>query len=254
MDAVLLQFRLSLLSGIILLISIVRFFRSKKQLSSSHTPIVLDRSVSEKMAKAYRDELRILEVKIEALKSMVERLRDYHERGLINDDEFNALSKKHAEEIDQLSHLLVGKRLVVELFELEEIREKIVDTFLKKISDLNETILMIRRKLKFDQVLSQQKIEVPFIKPNEPSTSSSVSVPSTTTFETIISDRPQEPVPISEELPKEIVKDGAQVTRQPKKFDTKEKKEENIEDELSRIRADVESLLQELEQMEKNRD
>ncbi|MGQ9513442.1 MAG: hypothetical protein ACUVTL_00035 [Thermoproteota archaeon] len=245
MEMALLSFRSSLLSGIILSISLTRFFRLKKHLPQSVDSLVLDRSVSEEMAKAYRDELRILEVRLEALRSLVERLRDSHERGLITNDEFNALSKRHEEEIRQLSHHLVGRRLVVELFELEEIREKIANAFSKKISELNETIMMVRRKLGFDQVLSQQKIEVPLLKPNEIPLAPSAPSPSNT--ETIASSRTREHVSI----PKELSKDEEHTTKP--KLDTA-KKEEEIEDELSRIRADVESLLQELEQMEKNRD
>ncbi|MEM2885212.1 MAG: hypothetical protein QXF24_03885, partial [Thermoproteota archaeon] len=96
MASVLLPLWLPLFPGLVLSISIARFFGGRRR-HPLPLDLVLDRSVSVETAKARRDEIRVLEVKIEALRSMVERLRHSHGQGLINDDEFDELSRRHEE-------------------------------------------------------------------------------------------------------------------------------------------------------------
>jgi len=221
----------------------ISIFKAKRRIKKTSDPLVLDRSVSEEMARAHRDELRILEVRIEALKSLVERLRHSHSQGLINDEEFEALSKKHAEEIRQLDRELIGKRLVVELFELEEIRERMAGAFAEKISELNETIMAIRRKLGFDQAVSRKMIDVPILPMQAAEVHEKVQSPAEVI--TPIESRVQKPAEISA-IKEQPTKRASSIEEKPN--------EQGVEDELSRIREDVENLLQELEQMERNRD
>jgi hypothetical protein len=221
----------------------ISIFKAKRRIKKTSDPLVLDRSVSEEMARAHRDELRILEVRIEALKSLVERLRHSHSQGLINDEEFEALSKKHAEEIRQLDRELIGKRLVVELFELEEIRERMAGAFAEKISELNETIMAIRRKLGFDQAVSRKMIDVPILPMQATEVHEKVQSPAEVI--TPIESRVQKPAEISA-IKEQPTKRASSIEEKPN--------EQGVEDELSRIREDVENLLQELEQMERNRD
>jgi hypothetical protein len=221
----------------------ISIFKAKRRIKTTSDPLVLDRSVSEEMARARRDELRILEVRIEALKSLVERLRYSHSQGLINDEEFEALSKKHAEEIRQLDRELIGKRLVVELFELEEIRERMAGAFAEKISELNETIMAIRRKLGFDQAVSRKMIDVQILPMQATEVHEKVQSPAEVI--TPLESRVRKPTDIS------VIKE--QPTKRASSVEEKPN-EHGVEDELSRIREDVENLLQELEQMERNRD
>jgi len=89
----------------------------------------------------------VITVRLEALISLVQKLKASHDQGLITDEEFNSLAAKHMDEIDQLEQEAVRRRLVVELFELEDIEEKLARAFSAKIAELNETTSLIRRKL-----------------------------------------------------------------------------------------------------------
>jgi vacuolar-type H+-ATPase subunit I/STV1 len=102
---------------------------------------------SEERARALQEELRVLTVRLEALASLVQKLRTSHDQGLITDEEFNSLAAKHMDDIAQLEQEAIRRRLIVELFELEEIEEKLASAFSAKIAELNETTSLIRRKL-----------------------------------------------------------------------------------------------------------
>jgi len=205
-------------------------------------------------------------VRLEALTSLVQKLRASHGQGLITDEEFNSLAAKHMDEIDRLEQEAVRRRLVVELFELEEIEEKLARAFTAKIAELNETTSLIRRKLGLEGAEGGEAVAMPIppaiemqITPSAPTSTSDVP---TKTGATRPVDVPQttdairtETAPRSENTPKATEPlEAKPPQKQAKKGDGEgESKERDVEDELSRIRTDVEKLLEELEQMEQPR-
>jgi hypothetical protein len=133
--------------GFMLAISILGHRKPKAPPKPSSDSLVINKTISEEEARSRQDELRVLTVRLGALRSLIERLRASHEQGSITDGEFNALAQKHVDEMRQLEQDIVRRRLVVELFELEGIEEKLAKAFTTKINELNETILLIRSKL-----------------------------------------------------------------------------------------------------------
>lgn len=256
------SFELLGLAGYLLAISILGSRRSK----DPKGPIVLKRTISEERARALQEELRVLTVRLEALTSLVQKLKASHDRGLITDEEFNSLAAKHMDDIAQLEQEAVRRRLVVELFELEEIEEKLARAFSAKITELNETTSMIRRKLGLEQAGGGKTFAMPTAMPaTQIQSAPSAANPPTKTGvpQTLNAAQPVDATqaisgaapPPSEVAPKPPEPPETRPPqRQVKRADGEGKSNErDVEDELSRIRADVEKLLEELEQMEQPR-
>jgi len=200
----------------------------------------------------------VITVRLEALISLVQKLKASHDQGLITDEEFNSLAAKHMDEIDQLEQEAVRRRLVVELFELEDIEEKLARAFSAKIAELNETTSLIRRKLGLEGAEGGEVVAMPI-----PPASQIVSTPSTSTADASPKTGAPQPVGVSQTT--DAIRTGS-TTKAPESLETKppqkqakkgdgegESKGRDVEDELSRIRTDVEKLLEELEQMEQPR-
>jgi len=204
----------------------------------------------------------VITVRLEALISLVQKLKASHDQGLITDEEFNSLAAKHMDEIDQLEQEAVRRRLVVELFELEDIEEKLARAFSAKIAELNETTSLIRRKLGLEGAEVGEAVAMPI-----PPAAQVVSAPSASASTSAADASPKTgaPQPVGASQTTDAIRTES-TTRAPESLETKpqqkqakkgdgegESKERDVEDELSRIRTDVEKLLEELEQMEQPR-
>jgi len=240
------SFELLGFAGLLLAISI---FGSRKSRDSSGS-IVLRRTISEERARDLQEELRVITVRLEALTSLVHKLKASHDQGLITDEEFNSLAAKHMDEIDRLEQEAVRRRLVVELFELEEIAEKLARAFTAKIAELNETTSLIRRKLGLEQAEGGETVAMPALPTTQiQSAHLTANAPKETSVPPTADITPSESAP---KAPDSIETKPPQ--KQAKRADVEgEPKEREVEDELSRIRSDVEKLLEELEQMEQPR-
>jgi len=196
----------------------------------------------------------VLTVRLEALASLVQKLRASHDQGLISDEEFNSLATKHMDDIAQLEQEAVRRRLVVELFELEEIEEKLASAFSAKIAELNETTSLIRRKLGLQEPEGVEAIAAPTMSAAQiqstPSAARKAEAPrAADATQATAAPPPSEGPP---KAPETIEAKPPQ--KQVKRADGEGKSDErDVEDELSRIRTDVEKLLEELEQMEQPR-
>jgi len=196
----------------------------------------------------------VLTVRLEALASLVQKLRASHDQGLITDEEFNSLAAKHMDDIAKLEQEAVRRRLVVELFELEEIEEKLASAFSAKIAELNETTSLIRRKLGLQQAEGIEAIAAPTMSAAQiqsaPSAAAKTEAPrAADATRATAAPQPSEGPP---KAPEAIEAKPPQ--KQVKRADGEGKPDErDVEDELSRIRTDVEKLLEELEQMEQPR-
>lgn len=250
------------IAGLVLAISILGSRKSKDSIRATSNPTVLDRTVSEETARALQEELRVLTVRLESLGSLVQKLKASHEQGYITDEEFKSLAAKHMDDISQLEQEIVRRRLVIELFELEEIEGKLARAFTTKIAELNDTIRLIRRKLGLEQTEGGETISMPTLPATQiQSAPSTVNAPTKTAVpQTADTTRTADTTP-TESAPKapesiEIKPSqkpskratGGQETKEAAEGD--ETKERDVEEELSRIRTDVEKLLDELEQME----
>jgi len=247
------SFELLGFAGFLLAISILGSRKSK----DSRGSIVLKRTISEERARALQKELRVLTVRLEALASLVQKLRASHDQGLITDEEFNSLAAKHMDDIAQLEQEAVRRRLVVELFELEEIEEKLASAFSAKITELNETTSLIRRKLGLEQAEGGETVAMPTVTATQiQSAPSAANVPTKTVVpQTVDATQTVAAPPLSEGTPKAPESlETKPPQKQVKRTDGEGKSNErDVEDELSQIRTDVEKLLEELEQMEQPR-
>lgn len=247
------------IAGLVLAISILGSRKSKDSIRATSNPTVLDRTVSEETARALQEELRVLTVRLESLGSLVQKLKASHEQGYITDEEFKSLAAKHMDDISQLEQEIVRRRLVIELFELEEIEGKLARAFTTKIAELNDTIRLIRRKLGLEQTEGGETISMPTLPATQiQSAPSTVNAPTKTAVPRTADTAPTESAPKAPESietkpsqkPSKRAT-GGQETKEAAEGD--ETKERDVEEELSRIRTDVEKLLDELEQMEQPR-
>jgi hypothetical protein len=262
--------------GFLLAISILGHRKPKAPPKPSSDSLVINKTISEEKARSQQDELRVLTVRLGALRSLIGKLKASHEQGSITDGEFNALAQRHVDEMRQLEQDIIRRRLVVELFELERIEEKLAKAFTTKINELNETILLIRSKLGVEV----EGLEFTVVPPVQEApmgagqASTTSDQPRTTPTEVRApveadvhmapgataptSPHPSASKPITSSSavePKPATPAESKPKPQPGKRDGDgdESKENNVEEELSRIKIDVEKLLDELEQMEQNR-
>jgi hypothetical protein len=235
-------------AGLLLAISILGSRKSKDPALFPSIPTALDRTVSEDTARALQEELRLLMVRLEAIGSLVRNLKASHDQGHITDEEFKSLAAKHTDEISQLEQEIVRRRLVIELFELEEIEGKLARAFAMKIAELNETILLLRKKLGMRTEgggMAMDNAREGVIVPPSSQGSAAASPPMTA------SSPPPSTLPTPTEpkatKPSKKVTSGQDLADAAGGEGTEER---DVEEELSRIRTDVEKLLDELEQME----
>ena len=166
---------------------------------------------------------------------------------------------KHPDEISQLEQEIVKRRLVIELFELEEIEGKLAGAFATKIAELNETIRLLRKRLGLGRGEGGERGAMPTVPPIAGAREGSTALPS--------SHGPPASAPLTAEAPPPVSATPTPLepksTRPAKRVtgaqeakdgtEGEEAKEQDVEEELSRIRTDVEKLLDELEQMEQPR-
>jgi len=215
---------LTIAALIILYVTRLRKKVEQAPLEASFQPEALERwrhrvekSVSPDDAKEASYELRTLGLEREILSDAIRRLYEAHAEGKITEEEREQLGKRYKSRMMSVKDAIAENESVVALHELEAMQEDLIKLFDERFDDLNVKIENLRSRIGLE------------------------------TKETII----PTPIPTQMEAEEPREKETSRKTRrkttkkQPKKTG-KTVAEERIE----KIRADVEKVLDRLEQME----
>jgi hypothetical protein len=213
---------------IILYVTRLRKKEEKVPLETSIQPEALERwrhrvqkSVSSDDAKEASYELRTLGLEREILSDAIRRLYEAHAEGKITEEEREQLGKRYKSRMMSVKDAIAENESVVALHELEAMQEDLIKLFDERFDDLNVKIENLRSRIGLE------------------------------TKETIIPTQIPTPVPTQMEAEEPPEKETSRKTRrkttkkQPKKTG-KTVAEERIE----KIKAEVEKVLDRLEQME----
>ncbi|MHC1585933.1 MAG: hypothetical protein ACXQTV_00115 [Candidatus Hecatellaceae archaeon] len=135
------------------------FFRRRRQESqkavveeevkSFEIPAVLrfERSVSPEEVRRAESELRVLRVEKEALGEVLTRIFEAAASGRITSDERDKLVAKYKEQLSRIDSSIQHDERIISLHQLEETRAELIKMFQTKFLEINSKIEEIRRKL-----------------------------------------------------------------------------------------------------------
>jgi hypothetical protein len=174
----------------------------------------VQRSVSLEDAKEAREELRTLSLEREILSDAIRRLYEAHAEGKITEEERERLAKRYKSRMMKVKEAIAENESVVALHELEAMQEDLIKLFDERFDELNAKIETLRSRVGLE------------------------------TKETIV----PTPIPQIEAQPLE----KAPMKRKKKKARRKPQKSRKTvaEERIEKIRAEVEKVLDRLEQME----
>lgn len=180
---------------------------------SFEVPTILrfERSVGAEEVRRAESELRVLSVEREALGEVLTRIFEAAASGKITSEERDKLVAKYKEQISRLDSSIQHSERIISLHKLEEARAELIKMFQTKFVEINSKIEDIRRKLGLE---AKAKVEVP-LAPSPPPP------------------RETKPQPPRREAPSEPVK-----------------RRSKADEELERLREDLQKELEKLEQME----
>ncbi|UCH32173.1 MAG: hypothetical protein JSV05_01945 [Candidatus Bathyarchaeota archaeon] len=177
----------------------------------------VQKSISLNDAKKATDELRTLGLEREILSDAIRRLYEAHAEGKITEEERELLAKRYKSRMMTIKDAIAESESLVALHELEAMQEDLINLFDERFDELN---------IKIETLRSQVGIEA-----------KEALIPATLPL-------PQIEVEPPEKIPAK--KAGKKSTRRPPQKSRKTAAEERIE----KIKAEVEKVLDRLEQME----
>jgi hypothetical protein len=184
----------------------------------------VEKSVSPDDAKEARDELRTLGLEREILSDSIRRLYEAHAEGKITEEEREMLGKRYKSRMMAVKDAIDEDESVVALHELEAMQEDLIKLFDERFDELNAKIETLRSRIGVETKAAITPTPIP------------ASIPTQMEAE--------EP---TEKEPERKVK--RRVLRKPPQKPGKTVAEEKVE----KIRAEVEKVLDRLEQMEADR-
>jgi len=181
------------------------------------------RLINQKDALAARDELKLLEVERQILGSALTTIFESQTKGLLSQKERDYLLGKYKTELKRLEEKITDKQRVVDLFELEESREKLAEAFQQKLAEIDARI----KKLQPDSMMSPIANPIIAIPASNPIIEIEDSAMNTN------------PEPVK-----------AEPTRKPSETEPKEETKTKAERRLEAIREEVLKAMERLEQIE----
>ncbi|HID19017.1 TPA: hypothetical protein EYP27_05705 [Candidatus Bathyarchaeota archaeon] len=169
-----------------------------------------ERSVGAEEIKRAESELRVLGVEREALGEVLTRIFEAAASGRITSEERDKLVSKYKEQLSRLDSTIQHSERLISLHKLEEARAELIKMFQTKFVEINSKIEDIRRKLGLE-VKAATEVEL----------------------------APTPPPPKKEVKPPPPKKAAEPVRRRSK-----------ADEELERLREDLQKELEKLEQME----
>ncbi|RLI15775.1 MAG: hypothetical protein DRO43_00185 [Candidatus Hecatellales archaeon] len=186
----------------------------KEEEAPFEIPAILrfERSVGTEEIKRAESELRVLSVEREALGEVLTRIFEAAASGRITSEERDKLIAKYKEQLSRLDSTIQHSERILSLHKLEEARAELIKMFQTKFVEINSKIEEIRKKLGLEV---KAAAEVPIA--------------------------PAPPAPPKKEVkPPPPKKEAAEPVRRRSKAD----------EELERLREDLQKELEKLEQME----
>ena len=176
----------------------------------------VQRSISLGDAKEANEELRILSLEREILSDAIRHLYEAHAEGKITEEERERLAKRYKSRMMNVKEAIAGSESVVALHELEAMQEDLISLFDDRFDELNAKIEALRSRVGLE------------------------------TEESII------PTPIPLQIEAEPLEKAFARKAKKKKTSRKPQKPRKTaaEERIEKIRAEVEKVLDRLEQME----
>lgn len=176
----------------------------------------VQRSISLGDAKEANEELRILSLEREILSDAIRHLYEAHAEGKITEEERERLAKRYKSRMMNVKEAIAGSESVVVLHELEAMQEDLISLFDERFDELNAKIETLRSRVGLE------------------------------TEESII------PTPIPLQIEAEPLEKASAKKTKKKKTSRKPQKPRKTaaEERIEKIRAEVEKVLDRLEQME----
>ncbi len=178
-------------------------------------------SVSQDDAKGARDELRTLGLEREILSDSIRRLYEAHAEGKITEEEREMLAKRYKSRMMTVKDAITEKESVVALHELEAMQEDLIKLFDERFDEINGKIETLRSRIGLEAKGAITPTPIPASIPTQMETEE-----------------------LTEKEPEKRAKKKA--PRKPSQKPVRTIAEERIE----RIKAEVEKVLDRLEQME----
>lgn len=179
------------------------------------------KSVSQDDAKGAHDELRTLGLEREILSDSIRRLYEAHAEGKITEEEREMLAKRYKSRMMKVKDAIAEKESVVALHELEAMQDDLIKLFDERFDELSGKIETLRSRIGLEAKEAITPVPIPARIPTQMET--------------------EEP---AEKEPEKRAKRKA--SRKPFQKPPRTVAEEKIE----KIKAEVEKVLDRLEQME----
>ena len=178
----------------------------------------VQQSISPNDAKEARNELRTLSLEREILSDSIRRLYEAHAEGKITEEEREQLGKRYKSRMMTVREAISENESLVALHELEAMQEDLIKLFDERFDELNTKIETLR---------SQVGIEAE---------------------ETIVPTS----IPIPDQMEKEILEktSAKEKKRRTSRRTPRKSRKTEAEERIEKIRAEVEKVLDRLEQME----
>jgi hypothetical protein len=184
-----------------------------EETSSFEIPAILrfEKSIGPEEVKRAESELRIAGVEREALGEVLTRIFEAAASGKISSGERDKLVAKYKEQLSRLDSTIQHSERIISLYKLEEARADLIKMFQTKFLEINSKIEEIRRKLGLE-VKEAEELKLVRETPAPPR-------------------KEEKPPP-------------------PKEAPTPTPRRSRADEELERLRADLQKELEKLEQME----
>ena len=213
-------------SAVLIVLYATRFRKKKEEENLQPSPKLeaterwryrVQRSITLDNAKEARNELRTISLEREILSDAIRHLYEAHAEGKITEEERERLAKRYKSRMMTVKEAIAENESIVALHELEAMQEDLIKLFDERFDNLN---------LKIENLRSQVGVET-----------KEAIIPTPISIPTQIEAEPPEKAPAR--------KTKKKTARKPRKS-RKTAAEERIE----KIKADVEKVLDRLEQME----
>jgi hypothetical protein len=179
------------------------------------------RSVTPDDAKGAQDELRTLGLEREILSDSIRRLYEAHAEGKITEEEREMLAKRYKSRMMKVKDAITEKESVVALHELEAMQQDLIKLFDERFDDLSGKIETLRTRIGLEATPTITPIPIPLAIPTQ-----------------MEAEEPGEKQP------------EKRTRRKPSRKPSSKPARTAAEAKIERIKAEVEKVLDRLEQME----
>lgn len=114
--------------------------------SESRWPFTVRRTVAYNEVKDAKDKLRIMDIEREILSYAIRRLYEVHAEGKITEEERDRLCQKYREDLERIKDEISRGESIIALSELEKMQEDLLKLFNERFDELNRRIEELRER------------------------------------------------------------------------------------------------------------